>query len=84
MLKLIVVLTLALFSIFAFGQAPSPADVGIFVKISEILSALPQYISLAVGLFSAIIAIALIIPGEQPEKFLQSCVDFLSKFSKKS
>lgn len=35
------------------------------------------------GLLSAIIAIALIIPGEQPEKALQGVVDFLSKFSKK-
>lgn len=30
-----------------------------------------------------VITIAMIIPGEQPEKFLKSCVDFLSKFSKK-
>lgn len=36
-----------------------------------------------IGLFSAAVAIAMIIPGEQPEKFLQSIVDFLSKFSVK-
>ena len=36
-----------------------------------------------IGLFSAAIVIALVIPGAQPEKFLQSVVDFLSKFSKK-
>lgn len=35
------------------------------------------------GLLTAVIVIALMIPGEQPEKFLQSVVDFLQKFSKK-
>lgn len=35
------------------------------------------------GLIAAIIAVCLIIPGEQPEKFLQSILDFLSKLSKK-
>jgi hypothetical protein len=35
------------------------------------------------GLLSAAIVIALIIPGEQPEKFLQGVVDFLKKFSAK-
>lgn len=30
-----------------------------------------------------IIAIALVIPGEQPEKFLQPIVDFLKKLSVK-
>jgi hypothetical protein len=29
------------------------------------------------------IAIASLIPGEQPEKFLKSVVDLISKFSKK-
>lgn len=37
-----------------------------------------------VVIISAVIAISLLIPGEQPEKFLQSVLDFLSKFSKKS
>jgi hypothetical protein len=35
------------------------------------------------GLLSAIIVIALMIPGEQPEKALQAVVDFLAKFSVK-
>ena len=35
------------------------------------------------GLSAALLVIALIIPGEQPDKFLQGVVDFLSKFSKK-
>lgn len=35
------------------------------------------------GLISAAIAIALIIPGEQPDKALQGALDFLLKFSRK-
>ncbi len=36
-----------------------------------------------IGLFSAALAIALIIPGPQPDKFLQGIVDFLTQFSRK-
>ena len=36
-----------------------------------------------VAVLSAIIAIALIIPGPQPESFLQKWVEWLSKFSNK-
>lgn len=35
------------------------------------------------ALLGAVIAIAQLIPGEQPEKGLQAVVDFLSKFSRK-
>jgi hypothetical protein len=35
------------------------------------------------ALLSALIGIALLIPGDQPEKTLQMILDFLSKFSKK-
>lgn len=35
------------------------------------------------ALLTAVIAIAQLIPGDQPEKFLQSVVDFISKFSRK-
>ncbi len=31
----------------------------------------------------ALIGVALLIPGAEPEQFLQKIVDFLSKFSKK-
>jgi len=31
----------------------------------------------------ALIALFMIIPGEQPEKFFQGVADFLAKFSKK-
>jgi hypothetical protein len=41
------------------------------------------WVGAVVALLSAVIAIASLIPGDQPEKFLQSVVDVLSKFSKK-
>mgnify|MGYP001195789060 CR=1 FL=1 len=43
----------------------------------------PQFVSALVAVLSALIALSLMIPGDQPEKFLQGIVDFLSKFSKK-
>jgi hypothetical protein len=44
----------------------------------------PELVSAIVALLSGVIAIALIIPGEQPEKALQGVVEFLKKFSKKA
>jgi hypothetical protein len=44
----------------------------------------PEVVSAIVALLSGVTAIALIIPGEQPEKALQSVVEFLKKFSKKA
>ena len=41
-------------------------------------------ISAVVALLTGVIAVSLIIPGEQPEKALQGIVDFLKKFSVKS
>ncbi|MFZ9739646.1 MAG: hypothetical protein ACO3EZ_16740 [Prochlorotrichaceae cyanobacterium] len=35
------------------------------------------------ALLGAVIAIAQLIPGEQPEKSLQAVLDFISKFSRK-
>lgn len=43
----------------------------------------PDLVSAVVGVLSAMIAVALIIPGEQPEKALQSVVDWLKKLSRK-
>lgn len=43
----------------------------------------PQFVTAVSAALTAIIALCLMIPGEQPEKFLQSIVDFLAKFSKK-
>lgn len=43
----------------------------------------PEVIGGVVAIFSGMIAICLLIPGEQPEKFLKGAVDFLAKFSRK-
>ena len=40
-------------------------------------------ISAVTMVLSGIIAIALLIPGDEPEKTLQSVLDFLTQFSKK-
>lgn len=44
---------------------------------------LVQWVGAVVLVINSIIALSLMIPGEQPEKFLQKVVDFLAKFSKK-
>ena len=36
-----------------------------------------------ISIFTGLIGIFMLVPGEQPEKFFQSCVDFLKKFSNK-
>jgi hypothetical protein len=40
-------------------------------------------LSAIVAVLTGIIAISLLIPGDQPEKALQAVVDFLKKFSRK-
>jgi hypothetical protein len=47
------------------------------------LAVIQQWLSLVVALLSAIIAICMLIPGDQPEKALKAIVDFIAKFSKK-
>ena len=66
--------------VFQFIVANGPQFIAAFVGVSAAL----------VALFHAVIAVALIVPGEQPEKFLQGCldklqkfIDFVTKFSKK-
>lgn len=52
----------------------------------DIVSILAQAQNIIGGLImiaSGAIVISLVIPGEQPEKFLQGAVDFLKRFSKK-
>lgn len=49
-------------------------------KPLEVLKVLWENYEILLG---AVIAIALVVPGEQPEKFLQSALNFLRKFSKK-
>lgn len=51
--------------------------------IGRILIDAPTYISALVGVLTALIAMFMLIPGEQPEKFLQSVVDVIARFSKK-
>lgn len=43
----------------------------------------PVILNGVVGVFTGLIAIFMVIPGDQPEKALQGIVDFISKFSKK-
>jgi hypothetical protein len=43
----------------------------------------PDILTALVGILTGIMGIALLVPGEQPEKFLKSVIDFLSKFSRK-
>jgi hypothetical protein len=43
----------------------------------------PQIVSAVIAVLTALIAIAMLIPGDQPEKQLQAIVDFLAKFSAK-
>lgn len=56
-------------------------------KVLEVLNWIvasgPNLVSALAGVLSAVIALCLLIPGEQPEKFLQGVVDFLGKFSRK-
>lgn len=42
-----------------------------------------EVIAAVVAILSGVIGICLLIPGEQPEKALQSVVDVLAKISKK-
>lgn len=43
----------------------------------------PMVVSALVGVLSALIALFMLIPGEQPEKAMKGIVDFLAKFSRK-
>lgn len=41
------------------------------------------WVGATTALLTAVIAVCQLIPGDQPEKTLQTIVDFLSKFSRK-
>ena len=43
----------------------------------------PEIIASFTGVLTAVIAFFLLVPGDQPEKFIQGIVDLLKKFSKK-
>lgn len=51
--------------------------------LSFLVANYAQIIAAVLALFVAALGVALVIPGDQPDKFLQSCVDFISKFSRK-
>ena len=61
---------------------------GIVQYLADYLSGLLHFpiiemVGALVVLINGLIAVCLLIPGEQPEKFLQSVVDFISKLSLK-
>lgn len=64
------------------GIYPSLRRINMEVLAQQI-EKLPQYLAAANALLMAVIAIAVLIPGEQPEKFLQKIVDLIAKISKK-
>lgn len=51
--------------------------------LKTIIDKAPEIISAVSLILSGLIAIALVIPGDQPEKTLQGISDFLKKFSRK-
>jgi hypothetical protein len=57
------------------------------MSLSEIIKFVVEngeaIISAVVALLTGIIAVALLIPGDQPEKTLQKIVDLLKKISRK-
>jgi hypothetical protein len=57
------------------------ADVLIWLQWA--LASGPNFVTAFSAVLASLIALCLLIPGEQPEKFLQGVVDFLAKFSKK-
>jgi hypothetical protein len=53
------------------------------MELFELMKMLPEFLAAVMAVCMALIALFMLIPGEQPEKFLQGMVDFLAKFSKK-
>ena len=51
--------------------------------IIALLKNIGPFVAALVGVLTALIALFMIIPGDQPEKSLQAAVDFLKKFSLK-
>jgi hypothetical protein len=47
-----------------------------------VVNAVP-FLTSVEGVLVSVIALCMMIPGEQPEKFLQGVVDFIAKFSRK-
>jgi len=51
--------------------------------MDNIIAEIGTWIGAITVLLTAIIGVAQLIPGDQPEKFLLKVVDFIAKFSKK-
>lgn len=62
-------------------DTPSPLmeQVLNFVQSQDVFA----WVGAVVALLSAVIAIASLIPGDEPEATLQKVVDFLARFSRK-
>lgn len=55
----------------------------IIAMVMGIVGNLGGYVNAILAVLTALIALCMLIPGEQPEKALQGIVDFIAKFSKK-
>ena len=53
------------------------------MDILQIIAKGQEILTHVVVILSALIAIAMVIPGDEPEKSLQKVLDFIKKFSKK-
>jgi hypothetical protein len=51
--------------------------------ITFVIANIETIVAAVVGLVNAIILIAMLVPGAEPEKTLQKIVDFIGKFSAK-
>lgn len=51
--------------------------------LAWIIASGPNFLAAVMSVLGALIALFLLIPGDQPEKALQGVLDFVSKFSKK-
>lgn len=52
-------------------------------EVVAVLAKLPEYLHHVELILVAVIGLAMVIPGDQPEKALQKVVDVIAKFSKK-
>ena len=50
-------------------------------KFMEVVAMIPDYMVAINGVLLAIIGVSILIPGEQPEKFLKSVVGVIEKLS---
>lgn len=53
------------------------------MDILQIMAKAQDILGQVVVIITALIAIFMVIPGDQPEKALQKVLDFIKKFSKK-